>query len=55
MLLNDYIIINSKDTIQTILRKFDKKKKQNKSASIAIYFKKKVSGVLSLGIKKATN
>ena len=50
MLLNDYVVINSKDTIQTILRKFDIKKNQNKSASVAIYFKKKkVSGILSLG------
>lgn len=50
MINEHFVSINSKDTIKTILKKFDLKKKINKNVNIAIYRKKNLTnGILSLG------
>ncbi len=50
MINENFVSINSKDTIKTILKKFDIKKKLNKNISIAVYRKRNlINGILSLG------
>ena len=50
MINQNFVSINPKDTIKTILNKFDIKKRSTKNINIAIYRKKNlINGILSLG------